>query len=1278
MTGAYDRTPLPAEKGLAADDGRSVDVAPANHRHFLPGDVPLTLTVNAQGCVMAASPSSTRLLGFAPEALLGERIESFVHHDDHSALRVVLGVSTQDTGASHENSLHANQELARCRVRGHDGTWHKFAFSVVPLVTGSVHPMTLVTLRPCAPLLSTPVHANIEEVATGAHAVQFYETEEFLVEALTRFVQSGIDASEACVVIATRAHRAHLEARLRASGRDLTATRRDGLYVALDADKLLRTILVEDMPDPARFARAVGRVIDRARKRGRQVRLVGEVVAQLWVAGNQTAALRLEALWNELQQRTIPAFTLLCAYPVQVFAEYEQQSVFTAVSQQHAQVLPDDPDLAQVHRNEQLHAMTQLQQRAHLLQVEIAQRHLAEERLRRSERRYRSLFEGAADGILMVAPDGGRISEANPAALDLLGAAHEDVVGHELWQIGLFPDRQAALDAMRAVSERSVLRYEALSLGDDSTQRQVECVGSLIAVDGTDEQAIIQWTLRDISARKQLEREVTKRSSELEALLTVTDATLAHVSLETLVPELLERVRTALAVDNVAILLPDGTGCDLRIYLARGPEEEVAGQVRVPIGQGVAGRIASTRQPLIIDDLRVSKSVNPFLRERLRSLMGVPLLVEDRLVGVIHVATTEPHRFTETDLRVLQLVADRIALAIERTQLHQEAQLARYEAVERANQLHATIESMSDGLVVFDREGRLLEMNRTAQSLLGYDAQPANMTAAPPINWHNVRNANGQPMPPDEWPVHRVLAGEVISGAQTVDLIIQAAEGRDIQVSVSGAPVRDEVGTVLGAVCVFRDVSEPRRLERRTHDALAALLAMAGALVDLPANAEPDAKDPPVPASPVPRDPAASSAASPVAQRVAHLAREVLGCQRVSITAIEPATQLQVPITVVGLSPDHERQWWQEHHAHPSRYGERTDPELHARFEAGEALVLDMTQPPHDGLPNPYGASTILVAPLRFNSQVIGILALDYGGPSHRFTEEERVLARAVGQIVAVVIERARLLREREEARATALAEQETTHRMHTFLGIAGHELRTPVTSIKAGVQLSERALHTLLEMALPAETTRLLQRAQSLLVRADQQASRLNRLIEDILDVTRTHAGNLSLRTEVADLGAVVHQAVEAQRSSWPGREITLDMPEASVRLTLDVDRIEQVVANLLTNALKYSTDDQPVAVHVNPTPQGARVAVRDHGPGLSSEMQQHLWGLFHQVDGIRQESGSGAGLGLGLYICRSIVERHGGRVGVESAVGTGSTFWFELPLEPSLLDLRDPVATG
>ena len=108
------------------------------------------------------------------------------------------------------------------------------------------------------------------------------------------------------------------------------------------------------------------------------------------------------------------------------------------------------------------------------------------------------------------------------------------------------------------------------------------------------------------------------------------------------------------------------------LHLAHGPEEVVTGQVRIPIGRGIAGRVAATKQPLIVDDLRTVEVANPFLKRIVRSLTSVLLVVEDRLVGMLHVGTAAPHRFTDEDLLVLRLAGDRISLALDRARLYAE------------------------------------------------------------------------------------------------------------------------------------------------------------------------------------------------------------------------------------------------------------------------------------------------------------------------------------------------------------------------------------------------------------------------------------------------------------------------------------------------------------------------------------------------------------------------------------------------------------------------------
>jgi signal transduction histidine kinase len=176
---------------------------------------------------------------------------------------------------------------------------------------------------------------------------------------------------------------------------------------------------------------------------------------------------------------------------------------------------------------------------------------------------------------------------------------------------------------------------------------------------------------------------------------------------------------------------------------------------------------------------------------------------------------------------------------------------------------------------------------------------------------------------------------------------------------------------------------------------------------------------------------------------------------------------------------------------------------------------------------------------------------------------------------------------------------------------------------------------------------------------------------VSDLLDMSRIQAGQLELQPQPTDLVEVVREAVEEQRQAHPNREITLILPPDEDELTVqaDADRIGQVVTNYLTNALKYSPPEQPITALVERKGESARVAVRDQGSGLTKGEQAHLWDRFHRVERITVESGSTVGLGLGLYISKTIIERHGGQVGVQSTRGKGSTFSFALPLGESAL---------
>jgi signal transduction histidine kinase len=165
----------------------------------------------------------------------------------------------------------------------------------------------------------------------------------------------------------------------------------------------------------------------------------------------------------------------------------------------------------------------------------------------------------------------------------------------------------------------------------------------------------------------------TAKGNHLARLQAVTDAALAHLELDELLPELLVRIHSILDVDTCAILLLDEASNELVARAAVGIEEEVEQGVRIPVGGGFAGRIAAERRPIVLKEVDHAHVLNPILHEKgIKTLLGVPLIVRDNVIGVLHVGTLVHHRFTSDDVELLELVGERVALAIERARLHEE------------------------------------------------------------------------------------------------------------------------------------------------------------------------------------------------------------------------------------------------------------------------------------------------------------------------------------------------------------------------------------------------------------------------------------------------------------------------------------------------------------------------------------------------------------------------------------------------------------------------------
>jgi signal transduction histidine kinase len=224
------------------------------------------------------------------------------------------------------------------------------------------------------------------------------------------------------------------------------------------------------------------------------------------------------------------------------------------------------------------------------------------------------------------------------------------------------------------------------------------------------------------------------------------------------------------------------------------------------------------------------------------------------------------------------------------------------------------------------------------------------------------------------------------------------------------------------------------------------------------------------------------------------------------------------------------------------------------------------------------------------------------------------------------------------------------------FLGIAAHDLRSPLGIILTYSDFLEAELAA----SVSGEQRQLIQ-----VIRATSES--LLRLVEDLLDVSQIEAGKLELRRQPVDLSALIAQNTALHRVLAAKKRIELTFTtDQAVPLTLVADgpKLEQVLNNLLGNALKFSFPGGHVIVSLARDGARAVVSVRDDGPGIPADEVDRLFRFFQKTT-VRSTGGE-RGTGLGLGIARKIVEGHGGTIGVETAVGRGSTFWFALPLEP------------
>ena len=541
----------------------------------------------------------------------------------------------------------------------------------------------------------------------------------------------------------------------------------------------------------------------------------------------------------------------------------------------------------------------------------------------------------------------------------------------------------------------------------------------------------------------------------------------------------------------------------------------------------------------------------------------------------------------------------------------------------------AMIGGMPDGVMLVDRDGRTAFINPAGQRMLA--RSDLGVPIQKQAEHYGLLNENGDRLDAKELPAAKALStGRAVHDAT----MMVRRKGQDVAISVTATPLHED-GAISGVIVTFRDITERRQLEAEMQKQAgrAQILADAGAFFT--SNIDPVW----------------------VTQAIAERVAEVLGDWSAVILKENDSKEMRVAsiyhrdMTSLGMA-------WSYIYRQPLQIGEGMIGQVVAsgipslttnlgNAAAGVSGTTDTTSyhAPAVQLPS------LLVLPLRTRREILGALVIAANTSELAMSEENLPLAEMLAERASLAIENAKLYTEQVEARRKV---EDLSRLKDEFLSIASHELRTPVTSIKGYTQLAK----TLIK-----END--LETSEEYLDIALDQIDRMSRLILELLDVSRIETGRLEIRREPIEWTEFVRDVVERHHTAVTDRRFHIDVPHEPMTVSGDRDRLQQVLGNLLENAVKYSPEGSEIFVSVERRASDVVTAVCDRGIGIPTDELAMVFERFHR--GRQVSSTNYGGLGLGLYITRQIVERHGGSIWVESKEGAGTTFYFSLPSVPA-----------
>lgn len=730
---------------------------------------------------------------------------------------------------------------------------------------------------------------------------------------------------------------------------------------------------------------------------------------------------------------------------------------------------------------------------------------------------------------------------------------------------------------------------------------------------GVSEQAAellrLREQLRDQTAeRERIDAMLQNRNRELALLGRASQAFSSTLDTAQVVSAILSEVRRLLNISACSVWLLDAGRDELVCREAIGRGSDVVRGLRLSISQGIAGWVARTGQSLNVPDTREDErhfaEIDRLVGLKLHSILGVPLQVKGRVIGVLEVLDRRTARFSETDALLVELSAASAANAIENAGLYRDLSNAR-------RRWEEIFQAIGHPAVILDPEHRVVAANRATLRAAGSTESEVLGKRCYEI-FHTRR----------EMPQGCPLAEMFRSGStETVEMEIEAFGGTFL---VSCTPVLDEWGQVQEIIHIATDITELKEAERRLEDSRAQLERRNQALTIL---------------NEVTTTVSRSFSERQALEDVLHRVLELTGLDAGWVWMLDDQGQTMSMAAHRGISPS-----MAEHLATVNADVAWIDGLL----REDQSLIVDHVSdlPWCDPCPpGPERQYVLVSVPIQVRQQVLGVLSL----LSPRIPETrvyERGLLTAIGHQIGVTVENLRLLQDASEMEVL----RELDRLRSELIANVSHELRTPLGLIR---MLSTALLME--EVTFDAETHR------QFLTGIEEETNRLEGIVDNLLDLSRMESGRLQLDRHSTDLAKLARDTAVAMEPELTGHRLACDLPDVPLIAMVDVKRLEQVLRNLLSNAIKYSPAGGTIAVRAFQRADEITICVQDEGIGIPVDEQARIFERFYRVD--NQVTRTTQGAGLGLSICKWIVETHGGQIQVQSTPGEGSRFCIVLP---------------